>query len=237
MLLYYIRHGDPVYDPDSLTKLGERQAEAAAKRLALHGLDRIYASTSNRALCTAKPTAEMLNMEVVPLDFTSEVYTWDEFTIGLGENKHWIFEDAEMRKLFHQPDVRALGENWYEHPAFADHDFGKGIQRIYRESDRFFESLGYQHLDHTGCYKVMKHSDERIALFAHQGFGLAFLSCLLDIPYPQFTTHFDMCHTGITVIDFPEEDGYAIPCVRMLSSDGHIYREGLPTKYSNKFYI
>lgn len=31
MLLYYIRHGMPVYDPDSLTPLGERQAEAAAK--------------------------------------------------------------------------------------------------------------------------------------------------------------------------------------------------------------
>ena len=33
MLLFYIRHGDPVYDPDSLTPLGLKQAEAVAKRL------------------------------------------------------------------------------------------------------------------------------------------------------------------------------------------------------------
>ena len=53
MLLYYIRHGDPVYEPDSLTALGHRQAEAVAKRLALHGMDKIYCSSSNRAVLTA----------------------------------------------------------------------------------------------------------------------------------------------------------------------------------------
>lgn len=49
MILYYIRHGDPIYNPNQLTPLGERQAEAAAKRLAVYGMDKIYASVSNRA--------------------------------------------------------------------------------------------------------------------------------------------------------------------------------------------
>ena len=40
MLFFYIRHGDPIYDPDSLTLLGEEQAKALAKRLALYaGID------------------------------------------------------------------------------------------------------------------------------------------------------------------------------------------------------
>lgn len=34
MLLFYVRHGDPVYQPDSLTPLGEKQADAVAKRRA-----------------------------------------------------------------------------------------------------------------------------------------------------------------------------------------------------------
>ena len=59
MIFYYIRHGDPTYNPDSLTALGVRQAEALAKRLALYGLDNIYSSTSNRAIMTAKPTCEV----------------------------------------------------------------------------------------------------------------------------------------------------------------------------------
>lgn len=45
--------------------------------------------------------------------------------------------------------------------------------------------------------------------FAHQGFGMAFLSEILDIPYPMFANHFDICHTGMTVIEFKEEDGFA----------------------------
>ena len=53
MLFFYIRHGDPTYHPDELTPLGKRQAEAIAKRLALYGIDRIFASTSNRAIQTA----------------------------------------------------------------------------------------------------------------------------------------------------------------------------------------
>ena len=53
MLFYFIRHGDPIYDPDSLTPLGHEQAEALSKRLQIYGLDEIYSSTANRAILTA----------------------------------------------------------------------------------------------------------------------------------------------------------------------------------------
>lgn len=36
-------------------------------------------------------------------------------------------------------------------------------------------------------------------------------------------------HTGVTIIEFKEQNGYAIPKVLTLSSDSHLYREGLPT--------
>ena len=65
MLFFYVRHGEPIYDPDSLTPLGERQAEAVGRRLALYGLDEIYSSSSNRAVCTAKPAADMLRREPI----------------------------------------------------------------------------------------------------------------------------------------------------------------------------
>ena len=49
MLLFYIRHGDPIYTPDQLTDLGQRQAEAVGHRLGLYGIDKIFSSTSTRA--------------------------------------------------------------------------------------------------------------------------------------------------------------------------------------------
>ena len=81
MLLYYVRHGDPIYDPDQLTPLGKRQAEAVARRLARYGLDEIYVSSSTRAKQTAAPTCEILKKEPVVLDWTNEAYAWRQLTV------------------------------------------------------------------------------------------------------------------------------------------------------------
>lgn len=234
MLFFYIRHGDPIYDPDSLTPLGERQAEAVAKRLSMHGIHKVYASTSERAKLTAKPTCEILKLEPELLDFCNEHHAWMTLTVDNGEGgRRWGFEDRKTRRLFNDPSMRALGDKWYEHPQLQGTTFKEGILRVKREADAFFAKLGYEHIENTGTYKVVEPNAARVAMFAHQGFGLAFLSSVLDIPYPQFCTHFDFCHTGMTVIEFNDEDGICMPRVLMHSSDSHIYREGLPTAYNN----
>ena len=112
MLLFYIRHGDPIYDPDSLTPLGLRQAEAVAKRLALYGIDELYASTSNRAILTAKPTSELLKKEIKLLDFCNERYVWDEFAIDDGNGCRWVFQKTKFRRKLLSAEVTALGDRW-----------------------------------------------------------------------------------------------------------------------------
>ncbi|MBO5879882.1 MAG: histidine phosphatase family protein [Clostridia bacterium] len=233
MLLFYVRHGDPIYDPDSLTPLGKRQAEAVAKRLALYGIDKVFSSTSIRAQETAKPTCEILKRTPTLLDFANEAHAWRELTVKKGEGRTWIFQSKDHFPIINDEKMIELGHRWYEHPAFSEYDFKAGMERIQREADAFLSSLGYEHDGKSGKYKVTQENNERIAFFAHQGFGLAFLSAILDIPYPHFSTHFDMTHTGMTVINFKTFGEYAYPTVLTLSSDSHLYREGLPTKYNN----
>lgn len=235
MLFFYIRHGDPTYVPDALTERGKRQAEALAKRLAQFGLDRIYASTSTRAMETAMPTCELLNLKPTPLDWCREDLAREEFIIRRKEDgrKQWGFQSPELCRLFNREEVRALGNKWYEHEAFREGRFGEGMERIGREADAFFAELGYVHLPQEGGYRIDRPNEERVALFAHQGFGFAFLSHVLDIPYPLFCTHFDMGHTGMTVIQFADQGGISIPRVLQLSNDSHLWREGLPTHYHN----
>lgn len=238
MLLYLIRHGDPIYDPDSLTKLGHRQAEAVAKRLALYGVDRLYSSSSTRAILTATPTSEVVKKEITILDWCSETHAWRDLTTMRDDGmRTWCFYHPQTVRLFLKEEVRALGRKWYEHPAFRDTSYGAGMERVQRESDNFLQSLGYTHDLANNCYIPVAPNEERVALFAHQGFGLAFLSCVLDVPYPILCTHFDMGHTGITVIEFREKAGIVVPCVLTLSDDSHIYREGLPTRYQNRVYF
>ena len=235
MLFFYIRHGDPVYNPDSLTPLGARQAEALAKRLARYGIDEIYSSTSQRAKDTAKPTCEMLKKEITELDWCNEKYAWEEFTVINDDGKKgWVFCSPEYRELFCRQEIRDLRNDWCNAPEFANDNFKNGVVRIRREVDAFFEQLGYCHNQDKGTYISKMPNEKRIALFAHQGFGMAFLSSVLDIPYPEFALHFDLSHSSMTVIEFKDVDGIVIPKILTLSNDSHIYSENLPTKYNNK---
>lgn len=239
MLLMYVRHGEPTYNPDALTPLGHRQAEAVAKRLALFGVDKIYASTSNRAIQTAQPLADITRQEIEPVDWANEGHAWGEFTLTDPESgeRLWLFSTEALKRRFTDPEVLALGHKWYEHPMFEGYDYGKSMERVYRDVDAWMLSLGYEHERYTGRYKVVKSNRNRVALFAHQGFGFAFFSCLLDIPYPRFTAHFDMGHTGVTAVEFKEDGGYAVPKVKTLASDSHLYKEGLLFAYRPEFEL
>ncbi len=235
MLFFYIRHGDPVYNPDSLTPLGTRQAEALAKRLSRYGIDEIYSSTSQRAKDTAKPTCEMLKKEITELDWCNEKYAWEEFTVINDDGKKgWVFCSPKYRKLFSKQEIGILRNDWYEATEFANDNFKDGVIRVNREVDAFFNRLGYSHNRDEGAYISKMPNEKRIALFAHQGFGMAFLSSVLDIPYPEFTLHFDLSHSSMTVIEFKDIDGIVIPKILTLSNDSHIYSDNLPTKYNNK---
>ena len=239
MLFFYIRHGDPIYNPDSLTPLGRRQAEALGKRLARYGLDKIYASPLKRAQETAAPACELLKKEMTVLDWTSEALAWEEFaspdtTSGCTT---WFFQNRSLQSVLVSPEMRALGADWFRHPALAGTRAAEGAARIRHKTDAFFASLGYVHNRRRCVYVSERPNRERVALFAHQGFGLAFLSSLLDIPYPLFSSHFDIGHSGMTVIEFSEAPGETVPRVLQLSNDAHIYSEGLPVKYQNRIDI
>ena len=236
MLLYFIRHGDPCYDPDSLTPLGLRQAEAIGRRLARYGLDRIYASPMKRAMQTAQPAAELLGKEIIPVDFASEQHAWDELTLRHADgSRSWASMHPGMQRLFASDEVRALGMRWYDHSAFADTTFKSGMERVARESDAWLLSLGYARAGREGVYRAVRENDERIALFAHAGFGGAFLSHVLGVPYPQHSQTFELSHSSLTVIEFKEKNGVCIPRVMTLSNDAHLYHEMLPVNGPPRF--
>jgi probable phosphoglycerate mutase len=234
MLFYYIRHGNPIYDPDSLTPLGHEQAKAISKRLNLFGLDKIYSSTSNRAMLTARPTCDLIRKEPTLLDFAHEDRAWENFSLVNDEGlRTWCFYIPKFKLLFTDPEVIRLGFDWYNHPQLKEYGFKKGVEKAYDDVDRFIASLGYEHERYTGRYKIVNENNERVALFAHAGFGVLFISALLDIPYPRVAMHFDMQQTGMTVINFERVGDYAIPKVLTYSNDAHLYKEGLPTRYNN----
>ncbi len=237
MLLLYVRHGDPIYSPDSITPLGEREAEAVGRRIARYGVDEIYSSPLKRAQMTARPASELTKKDIIISDIFSESRAWSNLSweSDNGTRNEWFWGTKRGEEILSSPEILSLGHEWYKHPTLAQ--FEGGIRQVYDELDEFLLSQGYEHIRGTGKYKIVEPSEKRIAIFAHGGYGTAFLSCLLDIPFPLIALHFGLRTTGLTAINFKNgDDGYSVPYVLSLSNDGHLYAENLPTEYCGEVF-
>lgn len=237
MILFYIRHGDPIYHPDMLTPLGEQQAAAVARRLALFGIDEVYSSTSNRAMQTAKHTCELLGLPMQTLDYLNETYL-EGLRVPSDTDKErsfWVWGHPRYGQMLASRELRNLGDEWYKHPSVEKYHFEQTLVPIWQEFDGFIAGQGYEHDCEKGLYRVTKRNPEkRVAVFAHECMGKIVMSHLLDIPFPTYASHFEMHTSGITVIRFDDGIGldeplaYARARVLTLSNDGHLYREELP---------
>lgn len=237
MLLYIIRHGDPIYDPDSLTEKGKLQAAALARRLSVHGLDRVYCSPLIRARQTAQPTCELLGLTPVIEEWTSEALAWQDLAVPSGNHgRTWAFHNVPNTKLKSEENMLLTRDDWYKADFLADSNAEAGYKRISDASDEFTERLGYKR--EGAVYRIIKPSDERVAVFCHQGFGTTWLSYLLAIPPHIFWSSFDLTHSSVTILRFANgSDGYTAPMCLTLSDTSHIYADRLPMKYNNHIDI
>lgn len=234
MLLYIIRHGDPIYEPDSLTEKGKLQAQALAKRLAVHGLDRIYSSPMVRAQMTAEPTCQLLGIPAQIEEWTSENLAWETLSVLEPDGRrHWCFQIQNT--LLKNDQTLHLGADWHRASCFRE-DYRKPYQRICDASDEFLARHGYRR--EGAVYRIVRPSEERIALFCHQGFGLTWMSHLLQIPPHIFWSSFDVTHSGVSIFRFENyADGFTNPRCLCFSDTSHIYREGLPLQFENRIDI
>ena len=236
MLLYIIRHGDPVYDPDSLTELGHAQARALAKRLSVHGLDRIYSSPLIRAQQTAQPTCEALGLPCEIEEWASESLAFDDFSVDYGNGRYtWCFSQPASNFL----NDETLGrDDWYNIPSLLGDPerFKRGYERLTRSGDEFLAKLGY--VREGAVYRVVKKNEERVALFCHEGMSTLWLPHVLNIKPQVFWGTIGFSHSGVTILEFANYDsGITVPRALCVSDLSHIYESGLPYKHKNQIKI
>ncbi len=229
MILYYIRHGEPNYELDCLTPLGEKEAIAVAELLKKKGVDKIYASSMGRAIATATPTSKAFNLPIITCDWAREDKAWENYTASIGEEgTTWVFWIDRWVEEFMSDESMQAGYEFYKLPVYDEINIRKGIEFTDKAVDEFMLSLGYEHDRKHKCYKEIKKSGDHVALFAHHGFGMAFLSSLLDIPYSLLSLRIDMGHTNFTEIEFvAKENGLVFPKILHLADDAHLYKEDL----------
>ncbi len=233
MLLYIIRHGQPIYGPDTLTDLGRAQADALADRLKVYGLNRIYSSPMGRARETAAPTAAQLGLPVEILPWTKEL--WPEFTLTREDGSQFLAMDMPGT-VYRSDEYRTLGDDWHTMAPLASIEAKRHYDAMVQSSDAFLEDLGYKR--EGGVYRVLRENHERVAVFCHGGFSAAWLSHLLSIPPHLFWAAFTIGHSCVTVLEFGAgESGFTAPKCLVLSDMGHIFGAGLPLVYNGDVAI
>lgn len=223
MRLFVIRHADPDYPNNTITPAGHLEARALAVRMKKMGLDRIYSSPLGRAVDTARYTADAVGLEPVIMPWMAELSWANIEQETLGQSTIWDVHGHTV----HRAGARYVNPDWHKLPPFDHESFYTGFARIREESDAFLGSLGY-HRD-GGIYEIRRGNREKAAVFCHGGFGLTWLSHLLNIPAPLFWTGFFLPTSSVTTVLFDERSiQWAVPRCLAVADISHLYAEGLP---------
>ncbi len=230
MLLYIVRHGDPIYETDSLTERGKLQAEAVGKRMLDSKIDRIFSSPMGRAKETADPACRLLGLEKHIEDWTHEI----------GDERKTPYPDGKMKSisLLQNTTFRENGnidlpfERAYECTGINETKMKEAASFIEEHGKEFLERLGYK--EENGVYRILRNNDERVALFCHAAFARTWISILLHIPLHIMWSSLDYTHTGVTVIEFKNnKNGITAPKCLCYSDLSHLYANGLDLRYCN----
>ena len=234
MLLYIVRHGDPIYETDSLTDRGKFQAEAIGKRMFDAKIDKIFSSPMGRAKETAEPACRLLGLEK----------NIEEWTHEIGDEKLTPFPDGKMKSItlvqntyyLENGNIDLPYDRTYECSGINQSNMESAVKYIEKNGKEFLERLGYR--EENGVYRILRNNEEKVALFCHAAFSRAWLSVLLHIPLHIMWSSFQYTHTGVTVVEFQNnENGITAPRCLCYSDVSHLYASGLDLLYDNRVEI
>ncbi len=222
MRLYIIRHADPDYENNTITPTGHQEAKALAGRLVREKIDLVFSSPMGRARDTMFYTARRLNKPFKILDWTQELgYLRVELGMPYGNCTGWDVHGEIIRGK-----RLPTHTNWFQQFPFTGVEFLKTFKKVGRDSDEFIKKFGY--LREKGRYRIVRKNRKKIAVFCHGGFGLTWLSHLLEIPLPLMWAGFFLPPSSVTTILFDERTfRWAVPRCIGLGDVSHLYAAGL----------
>jgi broad specificity phosphatase PhoE len=195
--LYLIRHGQSAGNAEGrfgghsatpLSNLGMHQAKVTAHALKKERISAIYSSDLYRAMQTAKPLAELLNLQIVPTDVFRERH------VGVLEGL--TFDEAE--KEF-PGDYQALVDRNMAHVITEGESYRQLVDRAGKAIDEILE-------DHCGG---------RVAVFAHTG-TICYLTLYMMgalCPDTVNTPWIATSNCGISKFEFRGRNNLRVMCI------------------------
>lgn len=231
MRLMIIRHADPDYSIDSLTKTGWEEAELLSKRLIQIEAKEYYVSPLGRAKDTASCTLNKLGREAIECDWLQEFPARIFRPDVQGEKMiawDWLPEDLESEPLLLERDA------WKQVKVIKDGKVGEQYDEVCRQFDDLLEGHGY--VREGLFYHAVRPNSDTIVLFCHFGVECVLLSHLMNIS-PYVLWHgFCAAPTSVTTI-YTEERREGKACFRAsaMGDVSHLYAGGREPSFAARF--
>ncbi|TVQ26235.1 MAG: histidine phosphatase family protein [Spirochaetaceae bacterium] len=233
MLLYIIRHADPDYEAGTITEFGHKEASALAEIMPRLAPTHLYSSPLGRAKDTASYTVEATGLPLLIEDWTQEI---SGFAVDQGEpygaTAIWDYHGEDVRSV-EPPGART--RDWLAAAPYNTDGFPELVGTLARNSDEFLARHGFDR--DGGVYRIRDTApgggggsvrEQRLAVFCHGGFGLTWISHLLEIPLPLVYSGFYLWPSSVTTILFDERNGgTATPRCIGLGDVSHLHMAGL----------
>ena len=231
MRIIIVRHGDPNYELDTLTKTGWREAELAAEYLAKLQIKAFYVSPLGRAQDTAGCTLKKMNRTAETLDWLREFEAHiDRPDVKNEKSICWDWLPQDMEKDLDLYDR----ERWNKTDIMRKGNVEEAYRWVCDGLDALLKRHGYERDDMY--YRVNEPNHDTIVLFCHFGVECVMLSHLLNIS-PMVLWH-GLCAAPSSITSIYTEErrkGIAGFRVNEFGSTAHLYVAGEKPSFAARF--
>ena len=231
MKLLIVRHAEPDYSIDSLTKKGWREAELLSERLKKLNIKKVYCSPLGRAKDTASLTLEKIGKQAQICDWLEEFNARiDDPYTGEKNRRVWDCMPAFWTKEKNYFDR----EEWCYTELMKKGDVEKRYNEVVSELDRLIESHGYER--EGSLYRAVNPNSETVILFCHFGVECVLLSHLLGISPMALWHGFVALPSSVTTLITEErEQGFAYWRCNGFGDISHLYAADEPPSFAARF--
>ncbi len=231
MRLLFIRHADPDYEHDSLTKQGEKEAIALASFLRNEKIDAVYASPLGRAQKTMEAYLKEIDFSLSPTteDWLRE---FDANVIHDGRHNAWDFLPTTLEKA--GDDAYSIDRFISSVKEYKESDFEEKYLHVCASLDKILAENGYLREKHH--YKVTESNERTLAFFCHFGVTSMMVSHLINASPLSIAQHCCAAPSSITTL-YTEERREGIAQWRMASfgDTSHLALKGMKPSFSGRF--
>ena len=227
MKIVIVRHADPDYPNNTLTKQGFIEIEALGKYYDASMFDDIYSSPMNRSVLTANAVIKG-EKPIQLVDWLIEFHY--PFINENGERtSNWDFKPSYINK---HPEL--FTEDYLDCEFFKSIDLKGKYEVVISEFDKVLEKHGYKR--NGKFYDVLDSNEKTIVFFCHFGMMTVLMSHLFNVPYTSLAQHMNCQPTGVTTL-VSEEREKGIAQFRLLEFGdvSHLKRENIKPSFAGRF--